>query len=219
MRTPSRLPPEQIAPHLLETPHPRSPAFRALADAPAEPVDWPVLYGNANPVEIEVGFGKGMFLVNQGTLRPAVNFLGLEIERKYTLHTATRLAKRALSNVRVASTDAKWFLAKRVADQSVEAMHVYFPDPWWKHRHRKRRLFTEDFVQSCVRVLRVGGRLHFVTDVLDYYTESLEIVAKVTALNRIEFPELSADEYLTNFEKKYREEGRPIHRALFERIA
>ncbi len=219
MRTPSRLAPEQLAPYLLETPHPRSPVFRSLAEAPAEPIDWPALYGNANPVEIEVGFGKGMFLVNQGTLRPAVNFLGLEIERKYTLHTATRLAKRALSNVRVASTDAKWFLAKRVADRSVEATHVYFPDPWWKQRHHKRRLFTEDFVRSCARVLRVGGKLHFVTDVLDYFTESMAIVANVAELEQIEFPELLASEYLTNFEKKYREEGRPIHRALFRRMA
>ena len=156
------------------------------------------------------------FLLTQGQARPDTNFLGIEIERKYTLLTATRVADLGLRNVKLASTDARWYLKERVPPASVSAMHVYFPDPWWKQRHRKRKLFTRDFAEQCVRVLRPGGRLHFVTDVEDYFAESLEMVKDVPALTPLPTP--VADEgYLTNFERKYRQEGRAIYRALFER--
>ena len=109
------------------------------------PLDWLALFGNANPVEIEVGFGKGLFLLNESRRQPQTNFLGIEVERKYVLLTADRLARRGAANVRLACTDAHWLLRDRVRAGSVAAVHVYFPDPWWKHRHRKRRLLTVEF--------------------------------------------------------------------------
>src|SRR5262249_31661062 len=133
------------------------------------PVNWTMLFGNTNPVEIEVGFGKGLFLLTASQARPAVNFVGVEIMRKYQLHAATRLAKRDLSNVRLAHADARDWLLRFVAAGSVQAVHVYFPDPWWKKRHHKRRLFTAEFAVQCQRVLHEGGRLHLVTDVEDYF--------------------------------------------------
>src|SRR5471032_275441 len=94
---------------------------------PTPPIDWRIVFGNDHPVEIEVGFGKGLFLLTQGQARPETNFLGIEIERKYTLLTATRVAAIPLANVKLACTDARWFLKERVASASVAAMHVYFP--------------------------------------------------------------------------------------------
>src|SRR5262249_23544597 len=132
-------------------------------------LDWSLVFGNANPVEIEVGFGKGLFLVNAGAAWPQTNFFGIEIERKYTLFTATRLAKRGLRNVKVAAYDARQFLCEFVGSASIGAIHVYFPDPWWKNRHRKRRLLTESFAAECARVLVPGGRLHLVSDVQEYF--------------------------------------------------
>jgi tRNA (guanine-N7-)-methyltransferase len=207
-RTP-RLPLEQLEPWLVQVP-----------ESPA-PLSWPALFGNGHPVEIEVGFGKGLFLLNASQACPDVNFLGVEIERKYQLFTATRLAKRQRMNVRVACADARLFLRDHVATGSVQAVHVYFPDPWWKKRHRKRRVFTPAFAVECQRCLRPGGLLHAVTDVEDYYGAIVSTVTQHTRLRPAPPPTPSAAEhdldYLTNFERKFRKEGRPIYRATCER--
>jgi tRNA (guanine-N7-)-methyltransferase len=184
-------------------------------------IDWHNLFGNANPVEIEVGFGKGLFLVNCAQARPETNFFGIEIERKYTLFTATRLAKRALRNAKVVAFDARGFLEGYVAADSVAAMHVYFPDPWWKNRHRKRRLFTEAFASACARVLISGGYLHFVSDVEDYFAESARMLARLNWMTELPAPAVRAPnhemDFLTNFERKYRREGRPIYRGVWQK--
>jgi tRNA (guanine-N7-)-methyltransferase len=222
---PSRLSTEHLQSVLLDVPHPRTPPEllrRQIAEALAACVDWTLLFGNTNPVEIEVGFGKGLFLLNQSQRRPATNFLGIEIERKYVLLTADRLVRRQTANVRLACTDAHWLMRERVPAGSVAAVHVYFPDPWWKKRHHKRRLLTAEFAQQCMRILRPGGRLHFVSDVAEYFAETQGMLAQLPALGAIPWPEpLDAEnelDYLTNFERKYRKEGRPIYRALYERV-
>lgn len=217
MRASRRLPLETLAPYLLDVPNPRGLPPRSPALAPKPPLDWRSVFGNDNSVEIEIGFGKGLFLVSQGAAQPATNFLGIEIERKYVLFTASRITKRQLGNVRVACTDARWFLKERVADASVAALHVYFPDPWWKTRHRKRKLFTREFAEQCARVLMIGGKLHFITDVEAYFAESLEMLKGVAHLQALPPPPIDA-EGRTNFERKYRLEGRAIHRALYERV-
>lgn len=210
MRSRHRLSIEELAPILLPETKPGE---------PAAPIDWQALFGNANPVEVEVGFGKGMFLLSTATARPAVNFLGIEIVRKYALYAATRFAIRKLSNVKVAPTDARPLLRNRIPEQSVQAVHVFFPDPWWKTRHHKRRLFTPEFVANVARILRVGGLFHVVTDVEEYFGIMQGIVAGMPIF--ADAPPPAANEpshdldYLTNFERKFRKEGRPIYRAAF----
>ena len=207
MRRSARLPPEQLAPYLIEP-----------SGEPA-PLEWAVVFGNDRPVEAEVGFGKGLFLLTASQQSPATNFLGVEIERKYVLFTATRLAKRGRKNVRVVCADAKQLFRASVQAGSLAAVHVYFPDPWWKKRHQKRRLFTEEFVELCVRVLRPGGRLHVVTDVEEYFGIMKGLVGGQPRLREVPPPAPKAPEhdldYLTNFERKYRQEGRPIYRAAY----
>ena len=182
------------------------------------PLDWRSVFGNDHPVEVEVGFGKGLFLLSAAQARPGTNFLGIEIERKYQLFAANRLAKRGLSNVRLACTDARIFFRERIADCSVQAIHIYFPDPWWKRRHQKRRVFTENFAGQCARVLRPGGELHVITDVPDYFALIQNLLAAQPALTPLPPEQATAAaelDYLTNFERKYREEGRPIFRANY----
>ena len=217
MRASRRLPLEALAPYLLDVPHPGALPPDSPLLAPAAPIDWRTVFGNDRPPEIEVGFGKGLFLLTQGPARPDTNFLGIEIERKYTLLTATRLAHLGIANVKLACTDARWFLKERIAAGSVSALHIYFPDPWWKTRHRKRKVFTRDFADQAVRVVQAKGRLHFVTDVADYYTETIAMLHGVAALRSLPTPACDAT-YLTNFERKYRLEGRAIYRALYEVI-
>lgn len=211
MRKPARLPPEALAPYVYELP----------TRPPYAPVDWAAVFGNANPVEVEVGFGKGLFLTTAGQANPGTNYFGIEIIRKYQLFAATRVAKRSLANVRLACGDGVAFLRDSVPAGSVRVVHLYFPDPWWKKRHHKRRVFTDEFAQSAERALAAGGKLLVVTDVADYAVMVRETVAGHTKLREAPPPAEKAPEhdmdYLTNFERKFRQEGREIHRMAYEK--
>ncbi|SRR6266851_3896051 len=209
MRRAKRLPLEELAPYLLAPP-----------ESPSH-LNWRQVFGNDQPVELEVGFGKGLFLLNACQACPDVNFLGIEILRKYQLYAATRFAKRGLKNVRLVKADAREFLRDDVPDESFQAIHVYFPDPWWKKRHLKRRLFTADFAVQCERTLRIGGRLYVVTDVSDYFgiiTVLLQQHTRLKLLPVSDPKEPTHDlDYLTNFERKFLKEGRAIYRGVYER--
>jgi tRNA (guanine-N7-)-methyltransferase len=104
---------------------------------------------------------------------------------------------------------------------SLAAIHVYFPDPWWKARHHKRRVMTEAFLADVVRTLRVGGRLHFWTDVEEYFTSTLELIARSTPLaGPMAVEERSAEhdlDYRTHFERRMRLHGEPVYRSEFEK--
>ncbi|MDR3633880.1 MAG: tRNA (guanosine(46)-N7)-methyltransferase TrmB [Isosphaeraceae bacterium] len=183
------------------------------------PLSWPDIFGDGRPVELEVGSGKGLFLANAGQARPEHNFLGIEISRKYANKAAERIAKLKLANVKMYSGDARLFLARAVPSASLRAVHVYFPDPWWKARHKKRRVFCEPLVADVERCLEPGGELWVATDVEEYYGVIRELVADHPRFEEQSFPAVTAPEhdhdYLTNFERKYRIEGRPIYRALY----
>jgi tRNA (guanine-N7-)-methyltransferase len=221
-----RLSLEELAPYLLIAPdcgleeNPQS-AIRNPQSRNLQWIDWRAVFGNDRPVELEVGFGKGLFLVTAAQARPEVNFAGVEIVRKYQLFAATRLAKRGLRNVRVTCADVRLFLPRCVATASLQAVHVYFPDPWWKKRHHKRRVFTAEFVGECARVLRPGGRLHGVTDVEEYARIMAELLAQQPALHPLPplepHPPMHDLDYLTNFERKFRKQGKPIFRMSFEK--
>lgn len=232
MRLSRRLPIEQLAPYLLEpmksgewgvgSGEREEKTDYSPLSTPQSPLRWPLVFGNDNPVEIEVGFGKGLFLLTAAQACPYVNFLGIEIVRKYQLFAATRMAKRGLASVRLVKADARLFLRDQVAAGSVQAVHVYFPDPWWKKRHLKRRVFTREFAEQCERVLRVGGKLHVVTDVEEYSHIIRSLLAERGGLRLLppsseKQPAHDLD-YLTNFERKFRKEGRPIYRSAYERF-
>jgi tRNA (guanine-N7-)-methyltransferase len=175
-------------------------------------------------VEIEVGTGKGLFLLHAATARPDTNFFGVEIVRKYQLYAATRYAIRNLANVKTACADAKALLRDFVAPGSVAAVHVYFPDPWWKKRHRKRRVFTPEFAADAARAIAPGGRLYVASDVAEYFEVMTAILRAMPA-----FAERPAEAdraappteagYATNFERKARAAGTAIGRAVYERTA
>jgi len=211
VRRAARLPLEQLEPFLLDL---------SAGDPAPSALRWSTVFGNDHPVEVEVGFGKGLFLLNAAQSCPVVNFVGIEIERKYALFTANRVAKRGLRNLRLVCGDARGFLRDLVPAASLRALHVYFPDPWWKTRHHKRRVFTEDFARQCERALCPGGRLHVVTDVPEYFAIIAELLARQTRLALLpplEVREPAHDlDYLTNFERKYRRAGRAIYRGTYE---
>jgi tRNA (guanine-N7-)-methyltransferase len=189
--------------------------FAVLCPLSSGPLDWSAFFGNPNPVEIEVGMGKGLFLLTSAVARPDTNFLGIEIVRKYQLYAATRYAIRKLPNIKTCCADAFAVLRDHVETGSVAAVHVYFPDPWWKKRHRKRRVFTPEFAAEAARVLKTGGALHIATDVEEYFGVMAGIVRAMPAFR--ELPVASGEGYQTNFERKAQLKGTPVWRAAFER--
>ncbi len=228
MRKDRRLTKEQLAPFMVEL----APASRErerpedepapVAHAPGSPpLHWPTLFGNANPVEVEVGFGKGLFLVSSGEANPRVNYFGIEWIRKYQLYATTRAAVRHLANVKTCCADAKMVLRDHIPAGSVRTVHVFFPDPWWKNRHKKRLLFTPDFAESVLTVLQPGGVLHFVTDVADYFEWVTGTLAGIPQFRLLPPPAENSPQhdmdYLTNFERKFRKEGRPIYRSRYQK--
>jgi tRNA (guanine-N7-)-methyltransferase len=187
----------------------------------ARPISWAALFDNANPVEVEVGMGKGLFLLTEAVARPHVNFFGIEVVRKYQLYAATRYAIRQLPNVKTACTDAKALLRGHIPPGSVSAVHVLFPDPWWKKRHKKRRVFTPEFAADAARVLAVGGRLNIASDVEEYFGVMTGIVGAMPAFQELgrETSTAPVEEagFQTNFERKARLKGTPVWRVVYER--
>ncbi len=198
-----------------------TPWLKDLAALP-RPLTAAALFDRTGPWEVEMGSGKGLFLSAAGSARPDTNFLGIEMAQKYARHAAARAAKLNLSNVRVIHGDGLRLFSELLPDACLFAVHVYFPDPWWKARHHKRRIMNEGFVRQIERVLLPGGRLHFWTDVEEYFRLSLETIAEHTGLKGpVDVAEQAAEhelDYRTHFERRTRLAGLPVYRAEFERV-
>ena len=178
-------------------------------------------FGREAPFEVEVGSGKGLFMQTAAALHPERNFLGIEMARKYARHAAARLAKRELTNGKMISGDGLRLFREFLTDESVDAVHVYFPDPWWKDRHRKRRVMKPEFLRDVQRVLIPGGSLHFWTDVEEYFQTTLEMIAAEVALEGpLEVAERPAEhdlDYRTHFERRMRLHDEPVYRSEFRK--
>jgi tRNA (guanine-N7-)-methyltransferase len=186
-----------------------------------QPWDTSLLFSRQAPLEIEVGSGKGLFLRNAAGARPETNFLGIEIAAKYAQFAAAMLVKRNLHNGIVVSGDALRIFAELLPDDSLQAVHVYFPDPWWKKRHKKRRVMQEPLLHNIQRTLLLGGSLHFWTDVEEYFHSTLELIAACTnLLGPLDAPEIPAEhdmDYRTHFERRMRQNNEPVYRAEFRK--
>lgn len=176
-------------------------------------------FGNDNPVELEIGIGKGLFLQHAAQEHPDRNFVGIEIRRKYLNVAKARIEKRPLANARLVCGEAFEFMEQFLRPDSLSVIHVYFPDPWPKKRHHRRRLFSPDFMAEVNRVLLPGGQLLIATDHYDYWTWITEVLQEQTYLRPCERePEKPAGaDGLTNYEIKYKREGRPIYRCGYEK--
>ena len=185
-------------------------------------LDSSVLICERAPLEVEVGSGKGLFLAGASQQHPERNFLGIEISFKYARFAAARLAKLNIPNARVVCGDALALFSKWIPDSSLAAVNVYFPDPWWKKRHRRRRVMNEQFLNNAERTLVPGGSLHFWTDVEEYFQTTLELIPKSTTLAgpltvSERTPEHDLD-YRTHFERRTRLHELPVYRAEFRKL-
>ncbi|MBK8598053.1 MAG: tRNA (guanosine(46)-N7)-methyltransferase TrmB [Holophagales bacterium] len=203
----------------VETPGIPPPPRTSLPGEPpgtSTPVDWAGFFGRVAPVEVEIGSGRGRFLTDEAAARPDTSFLGAEIELEYTRIGQTRAEKMGLTNVRFARLDGRAFVLDRVPAGSLAALHVFFPDPWPKKRHTKRRLFSPEFVRGAALSLVPGGLLRVATDNLPYFEAIREVLDAEPAFEKVPGSEAGWSSG-TDYERKYEKEGRPMGRGIWRR--
>lgn len=166
--------------------------------------------------EIELGFGKGRYLLRRAASDPERRFLGVEIVAEYFRIAADRSARRGLTNLELILGEAQYVLATLLPPAFAQALHVYFPDPWPKARHHKRRLFSPRSLDLLLRVLVPGGKLFFASDHLEYAATVRSTLCSHPRLSVRDRHQVWADGARTNYEAKYIEEGRPIVRLVAE---
>jgi tRNA (guanine-N7-)-methyltransferase len=196
--------------------------FRLDSDAAGDGLDWRHVFGRQGRVEVEIGIGKGRFLLAVAAARPDVLHFGIEWSNEYLRLVETRAERARLENVRFVRTDAGDLVRRAIPAESVSAYYVFYPDPWPKKRHHKRRFLQPVNVEALARTLVSGGWLHVATDHEEYWTVIEPLLGTHPAFVREpafggpEFP-LPVDAPLTNFESKYAAEGRSRHRGSWRR--
>ncbi len=182
-----------------------------------KPLEWNHLFPRLGRIEVEVGCGKGRFLLERAATHPEACFVGLEFARAYILAMQERAIKRALTNVRLARAEAGQFFRESIPDASIHAFHLLYPDPWPKKRHHKRRLIQHDFLENLRRVLVPQGEINIATDHEDYFEWMLihfEVWKGTFVMEPriLQTPEDRAGfQGRTNYEIKFLAEGRPLY--------
>lgn len=184
-------------------------------------LQWPAIFGNDRPVELEIGTGKGGFLLRRAQAHPEVNLLGIEWANAIYRYVIDRLQRHGVNNARMLRVDAGYFVRVCCPRDSLSALHTYHPDPWPKKRHHRRRLFQQPFVDAAVACLRHGARWAVQTDHAEYFAQIEPLLRGHPELIEIPFGDVDFgvedDRIATNFEIKYLREGRAMYRLAMRR--
>jgi len=190
-------------------------------DGRVDPRNW--FENPSKPFEIEIGSGKGTFLIQESQKREESNYLGFEWALEFYRYAADRIRRNHIQNVKVIHGDATEFMKFWCEDSVVDIIHLYFSDPWPKTRHHKRRVIQDSTLEMFHRILKKNAVVHVVTDHDDLWEWCEEHFNRNTALfthkefNPAESAE-SGELVGTNFERKYKREGRPFHATTLVRV-
>jgi len=191
------------------------PTFELLSPGKHLPESyWKHLAPATNRVEIEIGPGDGGFLLAAAASRPETLFVGIEVRRAWAEKLRIRAA--CFDNVEVVHGDARWIVEFLLANNSIDRYHLYFPDPWWKKRHYKRRLFSAGFCQGVMRTLRPSGEVLLVTDVELVFNLAVEGL-QTAGLELRSWSRDPHDPAQSSYERKYRRQGRRLLEGKFVR--
>ena len=178
------------------------------------------LFGNSNPLTVEIGFGMGDSLLEMAAANPQINFLGIEVHKPGVGKLLHGVVEQNLSNVKVFCHDAKEILAHCLAPASIARLLIFFPDPWHKKRHNKRRLVQTDFITQQLPLLADGGRIHLATDwepYAEHMVEAMEAVEGIENLNGAGQFWQQPDRPETKFERRGIRLGHGVWDLLYEK--
>lgn len=183
--------------------------------------DFATIFGNTNPVIIEIGFGTGDTLIKNAVTNPNVNYIGIEVYQAGCINILNYLKEHQIENLRICQGDAKEILEKHIKPKSLSGVQIYFPDPWPKKRHYKRRLIQNEFVNLLASRIVTGGSLHLATDWENYAEHMLEVLNNnqnfENQSNTMSYMDVNRE--LTKFEQKGIDKGHIIRDILFEIVA
>ena len=182
-------------------------------------LDFPLIFGNAQPVVLEIGFGNGLSLAEMAQNDPQRNYLGIEVYRPGVGSLLIQIRERGLSNLRALQADAVDVLKNQIANHSLNAAQIFFPDPWHKARHNKRRLIQPEFIALLRQKLEPGGVLHIATDWEDYAEHIMAVMSAAEGFVNLagagRFSPRPAHRPLTKFEQRGQRLGHGVWDALF----
>jgi len=184
-----------------------------------EALDFASVFGRGAPVVAEVGSGMGETTAAIAAANPGVDYLAIEVHSPGIGSLLKLMEAKAIGNIRVVQHDAAEVFRDMIAPGSLDGVHIFFPDPWPKKRHHKRRLLQPDFAALAASRLRPGGYLHFATDWQDYAEQALEVLERVSGLKNAAhgFAPRPASRPETKFERRGRRLGHGIWDLLFTR--
>lgn len=179
---------------------------------------WKDVFGNENPIEIEIGMGKGRFIMELAALHPNINYVGIERYPSVLLRGLQKRAELELNNIYFMCVDAK-NLAEIYAPGEVEKIYLNFSDPWPKDRHEKRRLTSEEFMAVYNQILRPDGVVEFKTDNRGLFDYSLEAIPRagwkiVDFTYDLHHSEMGTGNVMTEYEEKFSSKGNPIYKLI-----
>lgn len=194
------------------------PRFGLAHDAIIDPA---TLFGRGVPCTLEIGFGNGDALLSMAAREPGTGFLGIEVHRPGVGRLLLELERRGIENVRVICADAMTVLSDRLPEHCLDRVLLFFPDPWHKRRHHKRRLVQPPFIAAVAAVLKPGGILHLATDWQDYAEHMLAVTGASDVFRNCAqdggFSPRPDYRPLTRFEQRGRRLGHGVWDLLFER--
>ena len=184
-------------------------------------LDFNTVFSNSNPVILEIGFGNGELLAQQAEKYPSYNYLGIEVHRPGIGRLLQNLEKRGLNNVRIMPDDAMEILRSRIPENSLQEIWLFFPDPWPKKKHHKRRIVNAEFLELVAKTLMDGGLFRFATDWQDYANWTKELIhtdKRFSTLNdKNRFSAEFGERPVTKFERRGTRLGHGINDMAFER--
>ena len=182
-------------------------------------LDFPSVFGRTAPVNIEIGFGMGDALTNMAEASPDEDFIGIEVHQPGVGKCLMQVQEKSLQNVRICVGDAVEIVSKSIPDSSVARFNIYFPDPWHKKRHHKRRLIQASFVKMLVQKLQPNGILHLATDWQEYAEQMLQVCSdELELINQAhDFSPRPESRPLTKFEARGHRLGHGIWDLIFRK--
>jgi tRNA (guanine-N7-)-methyltransferase len=187
------------------------------------PVDFKALFGDARPVVLEIGFGMGDSLIEMARRAPEKGFIGIEVHPPGVGRLLARAREEGLENIRVYCEDAIEVLARCIPDQSLECVQLFFPDPWPKKRHHKRRIVQPAFAQTIRQKLKPGGTFHMATDWENYAEHMMDVMSAAEGYRNAagdgQYSPQPDFRPVTKFQRRGEKLGHGVWDLIFERIA